>query len=349
VKRAFLSWVMSLLLLPGVAAAASRVVLLRSAGSDPLPRQAETLLAAELRASGFEVMTRDRSAETELRADIEAAAAASSPIAVLAIATAAGATAEIWLSDRVTGKLVIRRFEAGPEGDPAAALALRAVELLRGSFLEIAIEAPPARPSEPRATPPPEVTRFMAAAVLGRQPYFVGGLGIGLGAAVLGSPSALGATYAPALRLSYGGRGRLCLRLSLMAPGTTAQVPVRDGAQLLGTAFVRQDVALLEGLLAFRGDSRLQPFVGLGAGAHRVRVRGVGASPLFTDREGNSVGAALDAGTGVALRLGDRAALVLELHLLATLPSARISVVDQQAARVGPLTALGALGLSASF
>src|SRR6185436_9899446 len=104
VKRALL---VLLLLAASPAAAASRVVLLRSGSAEALPRQAETLLAAELRASGFEVLARERTAGLELRADIEAAAAALRPIAVLAIASSDGAAAEIWLSDRVTGKLVI--------------------------------------------------------------------------------------------------------------------------------------------------------------------------------------------------------------------------------------------------
>jgi hypothetical protein len=78
-------------------------------------------------------------------------------------------------------------------------------------------------------------------------------------------------------------------------------------------------------------------------------VQGAGSSPIFPGREGTSLGAALDGGTGLALRLGGRAAVVLELHLLTTLPSTRISVVDQQAARVGPFTVVAAAGLATSF
>jgi hypothetical protein len=345
VKRALLVLAVSLVVLPRAGAAASRVVLLRS-GGDALPRQAETLLAAELRASGFEVTTRERAPALDLRADIEAAASALRPIAVLALAATSGAGAEIWLSDRLTGKLVIRRIEAGGDGDTAASLALRAVELLRGSLLEITVEASPTPQARP--APPPDVTRFVAITAPGHRGWFVEGLGLSLGAAVLGTPTA-GATYAPALRLSYGGRGRVCLRLSVLGPGSVAEASVHDGGALLGTARVHQDLALLEALVAFRRDARLQPFLSLGGGLHHVRVSGTGASPIFPDGQGTSLGAALDAGAGLALRLGNRAALVLEAHAVGTLPATEIGVADQRAARVGPFTAVGAAGLSTSF
>jgi hypothetical protein len=334
------------LALAGPAAAASRVALLRSGGGDALTRQAETLLAAELRASGFEVVTRERAPALDLRADIDAAATALHPIAVLAIATTSGAAAEIWLSDRVTGKLVIRRIEAGADGDPAASLALRAVELLRGSLLEITVEQP-ATPA-PRPAAPPDVARFVATTAPGHRAFFVEGLGLSLGGAALGTPTVPGLRYAPALRLSWGGRRSFCLRLSVMGPGSSGDAPVHDGASLLGTAHVRQDLALLELVQAFRRDARVQPFVSLGAGVLQVRVAGSGASPVFADRAGRSLSAAMSTGAGVALRLGNRAALVLEAQLLMARVT-EVMVADQRAARVGPLTLVGSAGLMTGF
>jgi hypothetical protein len=347
VKRALLVLAVSLAALPRAGAAASRVVLLRSGSGDALARQAETLLGAELRASGFEVVTRERASDQDLRADIEAAAGALRPIAVLAIAAAGEAAAEIWLSDRVTGKLVIRRIDAGGDGDAAASLALRAVELLRGSLLEITVEAP-LRP-EARPTLPPDVARFVASTAPGHRAWFVEGLGLSLGAAVFGTPTSLGPTYAPALRLSYGARRRLCVRLSVMGPGSVGQASVHDGEALVGTARVHQDLLLLEAMLAFRREARIQPFLSAGAGLHRVRVAGTGGSPLFPGNQGTSLGAALDAGAGLALRLGNRAALVLEAHAVGILPATDVAVADQRAVRVGPFTAVGAAGLFTAF
>ena len=48
-------------------------------------------------------------------------------------------------------------------------------------------------------------------------------------------------------------------------------------------------------------------------------------------------------------RLGNRAALVLEAHVLGTLPATVIGVADQRAARVGPFSAVGAASLGTSF
>ena len=331
---------------PRAGAAASRVVLLRSGSADALPRQAETLLAAELRASGFEVATRERAPGLELRADIEAAAAALRPIAVLAIAAADGAAAEIWLSDRVTGKLVIRRIDAGGDGDTAASLALRAVELLRGSLLEITFDRSPTA-GNPAA--PADVARFVATTAPGHRAWFGEGLGVSLGGAVFATPSALGATYAPALRVSWGGRGRLGLRLSLLGPGSAGEASVRDGTALVGTARVHRELALVEALVAFRRDAQVQPFVSLGAGVHHLRVTGVAGSPAFSERRGSSLAPALDGGAGLALRLGNRAALLLEVHLLGTQHPAEITVADQLAARVGPATATGAAAFITAF
>jgi hypothetical protein len=342
VKRALLVVMLSVVAMPPAGAAGSRVVLLRSGSGEALPRQAETLLAAELRASGFEVVSRERTPGLDLRADIETAAGVLRPIAVLAIAVRGGAGAEIWLSDRVTGKLVIRLADAA-DGDAAASLALRAVELLRGSLLEITVESP-AGPA-----PPPDVARFVASTAPGHRAWFVEGLGLSIGAAVFGTPASLGPTYAPALRLSYGGRQRICLRLSVLGPGSVGQARVHDGEALLGTARVHQDLFLLEALLAFRREARVQPFLSLGGGLHHVRVSGTGGSPLFPGTQGASLGAALDAGAGLAVRLGNRAGLVLEAHALGTLPATDIGVADQRAARVGPFTAVGALGLVTSF
>jgi hypothetical protein len=333
--------------LPRLAMAASRVVLLRSGSGDALGRQAETLLAAELRASGFEVVIRERAPGLDLRADIDGTAGALHPIAVLAIAATTGAAAEIWLSDRVTGKLVIRRIEAGADGDPAASLALRAVELLRGSLLEITFDQPAPAPA-PRPAPPPDVARFVATTAPGHRTWFVEGLGLSLGGAVFGTPAAAGVTYAPALRLSYGGRRSFCLRLSVVGPGSVGDAPVHDGPSLLGTAHLHQELALLELVRAFRRDTRLQPFVSLGAGLHQLRVTGTGGSPIFPDRRGRSLGPVAGGGLGAALRLGNRAALVLEANLLASRPT-EITVAGLRAARVGPLTMVGGAGLMTGF
>src|SRR5213076_3177767 len=120
---------------------------------------------------------------------IERVSAVLDPIATLALVFAPSQPgAEIWLLDRVTGKLVIRRIgPAGGAGD-AADIALRAVELLRGSLLEIAIERPRSSSTASAAVrpPPSDVSRFVAETVPWRRAHFLHGVGVGLGAATVG-------------------------------------------------------------------------------------------------------------------------------------------------------------------
>jgi hypothetical protein len=354
----------------GARAAGSLVVLLRSPAADTLARQSETLLAAELRAAGFQVHVADsaRSATSDLRADMDAAARALDPIAVLAVSRAAGDArvdvgAEIWLLDRVTGKLVIRRVDGAPAGSAtgtAGDVALRAVELLRGSLLEIALEQPRAARSAagPAAAPPPaDVSRFVTASnpalFAGRRAYFSGGLGIGAAATALGAFTGLGPSYAPALRLSWGGPGRagsrLALRLSAVGLGSAAETSARDGDDVIGHARVRQSLLVLEGLLAFRGDAGWQPYLTAGVGAHHLDVQGTGTPPLFSDGRGSRLGAAVAAGGGLALRLGLRAALLLEAQLVAAAPVTPVMIADQRATRVGGPAALLSAGFAASL
>ena len=63
-----------------------------------------------------------------------------------------GAFADVWISDHVTGKTVVRRLEVGAGPNATAVLAIRALELLRASLLEIAAKAPPSEPPMPAPT-----------------------------------------------------------------------------------------------------------------------------------------------------------------------------------------------------
>jgi hypothetical protein len=343
--------VLVLLLGAHARAAGSHVILLRAVEADPLGRQAETLLAAELRAAGFEVEERPRSPALDPRADIERASAGRNAIATLALVSLPGTNAaEIWLMDRVTGKLVVRRIDTGPgsgANDPAD-VALRAVELLRGSLLEIAIER--RRPPRAEVPPPPsDVRRFVAETAPWRREHSLHGLGVGLGAVALDVGAAGGPSYAPAARISWGSASGFGVRLSLFGLGSAVTFESRDGGALLGTATVHRDLAVLDGFLVGRHGASWQPFVSAGAGVSRLRVEGQGAGPLFPDRSGAHLGGIACAGVGLAARLGQRAALVLEAQLLMSLPRTHVLIADQTAATVGGATALLGISLVTAF
>jgi hypothetical protein len=270
---------------------------------------------------------------------------------VLAIDPAvAGTAADIWLLDRDSGNLVIRRIEVAPAASASGAaseIALRAVELVRGTLLDIPVEGD-AAVVEIESLPVPA----------GAEPRsFLAGAAVGAAATALGPFSGGGAAYAPALRLSYGSparaarglRGRLAGRLTALGLGSASSARARDGALVLGTASIRQELLLAEVLAVFRRQARWQPFASAGLGLHRARVQGSGLSPLFPDGSGTRSALALAAGGGLALRLGVRAAALAEAQLLATTPTTRVLVADQEAARVGRPTALLSLGFLVSL
>jgi hypothetical protein len=316
------------------------VVLLRADAEQPFVQQGNTLLAAELEAAGFEVTMRPRDPAGDVRRDIEAASAALQPVATFAILPLAdGATVELWLEDRVTGKLVIRRISVDRSREVAGDLAVRAMELLRGSLLEVAVVEPPRAPAAPA---PETVDRFISAAA-DRPRAFSGGVGVDLGAAAIASAD-LPASLAPALRLSWGAAGGGFARLTLAGLGAA-----RTLARPEGTASVRQDLALVDGALAFRREARVQPFVAAGAGLHRLHFSGVGASPLFPDGTGRTLAAAIHAGGGAATRLGRRVALVAEAGALVIAPRTRVVIAGTEAGRAGGLALLATLGLLATF
>lgn len=323
---------------------ASRVVLLR-AGVDETMKQAETLLAAELRAAGFEVTALDRTEGADLRSEIQVVTNRLGPIATLAIVPAgAGGSAEVWLSDRVTGKFVIRSLDGGGESLTAADVALRAVELLRGSLLEIAIETTEA--SQPRPRPPADVARFIEKSVPGPTPkrHFLHGLAVEVGGGMLQSPWGLGTSWGASGRLSFAAANGLGLRLGFLAPG-----PDKTLERIEGQAEVTQALLLLDGVFVFRPRARLQPFATAGGGVHRVHVVGTGVTPLFPAHTVDRYAGALAAGGGLAVRLGNRAALVLDTRALMLAAEARIRIARQEVGRAGGASLLASLGVAGAF
>ncbi len=128
---------------------------------------AERLLAREFRALGFAVLIvpgkaqDERSRRVELQDLTEAHAAA---CAVRIVRPPAGqGVVELWVNDRVTGKMLFRQLEISPEvGDrEAEIIALRIVEMLRASLLELRLPAP----ETGRRTPPPPKPRALPPAV----------------------------------------------------------------------------------------------------------------------------------------------------------------------------------------
>src|SRR5579862_9679402 len=95
--------------------ARSRVSLVRSSSSDRVLREANTRVRAELLDAGFEVVEVDRP-PGDPRSEVEDTAPDAASFATIAMNRAAnGAFADVWISDHVTGKTVVRRIEVGTD------------------------------------------------------------------------------------------------------------------------------------------------------------------------------------------------------------------------------------------
>ncbi|WP_437623013.1 hypothetical protein [Sorangium sp. So ce1151] len=128
------------------AEAGTLVVLVRPPRPSEIVKETMTRLSAELRAVGFAVRVADGRPGVEGRAQVEGAAGRAggedqpfATIAVLELDRERGAVADVWIADHVTEKTLVRRVELGGSGESSAAsdLAVRSVELLRASLLEL--------------------------------------------------------------------------------------------------------------------------------------------------------------------------------------------------------------------
>ena len=137
------------------AAGAPRIVILAPARDDRISLR----LQAELRALRFEVPDVEITPDPPARERLEEAARRSSAVAAVRIVPSS-AGVEVWIVDRMTGKTVLRELVTDDTRGAAgvATIALRVVELLRASLMEL--DAPRAPPGE--VQPPPLIRELMA-------------------------------------------------------------------------------------------------------------------------------------------------------------------------------------------
>ncbi|WP_437941106.1 hypothetical protein [Sorangium sp. So ce341] len=339
------------------AAAASRVVIVEADADDPLVREAATRLRAELGAAGFEVVSVPRGREADARAALERAAQDEGAFAAAAIfRSRAGATADLWIVDRVTQKTVVRTVEVSGAAAPSV-MAVRAVELLQASLLEASLlssRAPPdGAAGGERAAVPEDVQRWMApvrrqagAEPAAERPGMFAGFGVEAGLAALLSAGGIGPALGPALRLSYGagvGGGALpaglAARLTFAGP---AIGPALEGE--LGAVSVRQEMALLEAVWAPDTGAAISPVLSAGVGGVHLFIAGDPLPPLRS-ATGEVWSIAASLGGGAGLRLTDRAALLLDAHAIFAEPRAVVTLGGERLGTAGRPTFAGSLGL----
>jgi hypothetical protein len=327
-----------------------RVVLATPATPDEVVAEVTTRVRAELIAAAFDVVVVTLAPGANPREQVEAASLEPRPIATLAIVRLEDRPAvDIWVYDRLTDKTSIKRLDLGKRADPelTSALAIHAVELLRASLLQTRArsQARPANAANPKPIPR-EVGDWVDRAVEPPRTLLEGRT-VAIGGAVLHSFAGIGPAFAPALRMSFGGPSGLAGRLSVVGPAFGANL---EGPK--GTAFVRQELAMVE-LVYSPSRAWLAPLLSIGAGGYHLYTSGQPSDPRNHGSTDNAWAALIDAGVGIAARLGSSAAVSIDLHAFVTEPSASVGIGDgPDDATIGPTgrpSFVASLGLQSRF
>jgi hypothetical protein len=314
--------------------ARSQVAIVRSDPADRVLREASTRLHAELADAGFAVLEVDRPPGNP-RSGVEDVSAMGSSFATVAMSrTGDGAFADVWISDRVTGKTVVRRLEVGAGPDATAVLAIRALELLRASLLEV-----DARPSasQPALSAPPDVKNWISPALPAAPDRPVlQGTALGAGLLVLHGLRGIGLSAGPSLSLARG-VGPFFLRLTV---ADLLAGPELDTAA--GSASIRQELASLVAGWA-SGPRPLGVCAWVGGGAFDLQAAG-SASPPYRGVSGSVQSALLTAGVGGLARIGSHVVITAELVAMFLDPRPVVVIAGSDAGGAGAPSLGASLG-----
>jgi hypothetical protein len=227
-------------------------------------------LRAELAGLGIDVRMVAKNENEQLPRDLIEAARASAAVAAFRIVVA-GDRADVWIADRVTGKVVLREMlPRGPQID-GRVVALRAVELLRVSLMELDV----ARRAPQGEMPPPSTLTETSGLLQDLERFSLTadssflwspggcGPGVGVAAAVAWRPTWIGA------RLSGG---------SVLAPATITRP---EGTGEVTTRWLALDAVLQPR----RTRIAWRPRAGLGVAALATNLHGVPVQPYPSNQQ----------------------------------------------------------------
>ena len=300
-------------------------------------------LEAELTALGFEVVLEREPEAPPSREPLEATARALSAVAAVRVAPKAGGV-EVWIVDRITGKTVLTDVTA--EGDATtveATVALRTVELLRASFLEIQ-EPHPTRgelpiPPEVRAlrAPPTDLSTVQQAP--SEAPPASSAVRVGLGTATVLSPGGLDTGPQVRLEGTWMTSRWLGARVFALFPTLSTRVQADEGETSMRVALLG---AGLHVELAEIGP--LTPSLDAGLAGAWLLFEGAARAPYVATTD-TAVVAAPFAGGGLDVRLTPLVHLEGQALCAVALPRPVLTLAGREVASWGR----PALALSASF
>jgi hypothetical protein len=257
-----------------------RVLVLEPAAPTSLEYELLTRLSGELGAAGMEVIRMPLAPGSDPASAVVTQGIELGPVAAFATkedpaqdgSANARSTLRLWLSDRVTGTLLVEDGQEREGSLVASSLAVQGFELLQARVADWQWRrsAPPLpEPPPPVAPPPPpprdaELTVVLYAGLLYDAPS---------GGAAL-TPMARVA-YAPGLARGVADAVDLHARLSVAGFGAAT---VLDASER--QVDVVQSFALLEGVVTLDSGGWLRPYASAGAGAYRVEVSGISAGAV---------------------------------------------------------------------
>jgi hypothetical protein len=343
----------------------SRVVIVRDRGADPVLDRARVRLAGELRAAGFVVEERVVDGDDDARRLVEDhgdAGEASGVFATVLLRRAGGrAATDVWVSDHVTHKTVVRRMRPRSGGDGAdRALALRVVELMRASLVEGLVlppsdedvaAAPTAAPPGPAPAaasaaapapvrlPPPDVAAWTREAMHEPSPA-PRRVALALGVAGAFAGPDVGLAVAPTVRVAWRAATAWSIAALALGPAFGARVAATEG-----NATVRQELALAEVAFEPPTSGALSGLVAIGAGAYHLDLTGNATAP-FASGHDEAWAVLLSAGAGLRVRLSGLASLVLDAREVLAVPRPVVVFASERVAAAMRPGTLGSFTLA---
>lgn len=316
--------------------------------------KAEKKTETELQALGLKVVRVASRAVGEGARRIELGAAAKLRRAACALRIVrfrhkGSGSVQLWLTDRVTRKTVLRTLAiAAQETRAASIVALRVVELLRASLLELNLRRPVVKGRQPQRDPirPPRALLAIArsAAVpaamrLTGRPKRPGRFGVRLGLVTLGGVGGTGVLGAVALAGRWSPKWYLSVELE-----ASVSVLGEDVSHLGAKA--SYDLGNIRGWLLWEilRRGRWRPSLGLGVGVLISWVRGLGAERYLAQTD-QAVTGDLAVSAQLAIILTRNLWLRLGVVSGVSLPSVIVEFGSESVATFGLPYFSGSIGL----
>jgi hypothetical protein len=320
---------------------AARVVVIVPAGDDSLARR----IQAELGAIGFEVVQvpEGRAGAPGERAPLEALARRMGAIAAVRFVPSRTGV-EVWVVDRVTGKTSLREVSLPSTDDPRSVdvIAIRAVELLRASLIEI--EA--AQPRQGDVEPPPVVARVVERTLPARKPAppELARFGVEIGPAVTASLGGIGPALQTFVRLGYSFDPGFSVGVLAFAPTFAPSLCAEAGC-----AAVYPIVAGLDARFELGGgEPGWQPGAGLSLLVVALRMAGDADAP-YEDRSVTIASAAAALHGDLGYRFSSRVGVRASLFVGATAQRMEMSFAGERVGHWGRPLFAGSLALDVRF